>query len=490
MKLLKRMGKLHYFVNSIIFLLIFILGSLSLTAQKSLIDNKYIFSSTLGFSNTSDLPFWSRVNQYGQAPASGNFIQLSGSAYHDYDSLLTRNKKLQPWGLGYGLGLTGNLTTNKSVLLLPEAYLKIRHKNWAFYAGRRKEIFGLTDSAMTSGSYIWSGNALPMPKVQIHTPSFVPVGKKGLISYKAGISHGWFGKDSIIQNYWLHQKWLYGKVGKGKVQFMAGLNHQVQWGGYSEILKNVGGQYPPTIDGYLAPKPLYSYQYILLPFLQKFVPPSPEKVPAYDGGLAIGNQLGSVDIALQVKLSSATLLIYKQQPYDFARSIVNLNNVEDGLHGISWSRHTSGMLDKVILEFFNSKSQGRFRFGQYNASNFGEIDNYFSHGQYQSWSYQGVILGNPFILKNPVNGRISNNRLHYFYLGLSGQVGSIHYFSRQVYSRNFGTYAAALSSNQYSGSFELSYPLRRQNFIVRVAWDKGNVYPSVLGWQTSYTFSL
>ena len=57
--------------------------------------------------------------------------------------------------------------------LIPVAYIKAKFGAFEIYAGRRKEIFGLVDSTLSSGSYIWSGNALPMPKIQISTPNFV-----------------------------------------------------------------------------------------------------------------------------------------------------------------------------------------------------------------------------------------------------------------------------------------------------------------------------
>ena len=214
------------------------------------------------------------------------------------------------------------------------------------------------------------------------------------------------------------------------------------------------------------------------------------KVPGYDGGLAVGNQLGSIDLALQIKLDNATLLIYKQQPYDFARSISRLNNIEDGLHGISIYPAELPQLQQITLEFFNSKSQGRYRFGKYQDSNFGETDNYFHHGQYQSWSYRDNILGNAFIGRDNQTGRITNNRLHFFYLSARGQWGKFSYLTRQSFSRNFGTYAVPFAKNQYSGWIQLAYLLKENQLLqAALAMDQGNLYPASQSIQLSYIFT-
>ncbi|MGR3811441.1 hypothetical protein [Jiulongibacter sp. NS-SX5] len=439
-----------------------------------------------GLSSGDSTPFWLRAKDYGQYPDAPHFVQAYLDIQQDYDSLFQKNSALKPFSLGYGAQALIQ-QSDQTRLIMPEAFIKLRYKHWELYGGRRKEMFGLADTTHTSGSYIWSGNALPMPKIQIHTPNYVALGKKGRISFNAGLSHGWFGKDSVMQGHLLHQKWLYGRIGQpnAKVQITVGINHQVMWGGYSEILE-AGEKY--TLDGKLAPYPLYSYQYILLPFLQKFVPPDQTKVPGYDGGLAIGNQLGSVDLSFLFKGENTVWLLYKQQPYDFARSLYNLNNIEDGLHGLRVSFINGQLLQNITGEFFYSKSQGRYRFGKLQDSNYGEIDNYFFHGQYQSWSYQNQILGTPFILFEGQNQRRFNNRLKYCYLSLKGNLKpKLTYVLKQVYSQNFGTYSRSIDLSQYSGSLQLRYKSGASNlFSAQFMMDSGTLYDQNIGLSLSW----
>lgn len=460
--------------------------------QKSLKPTIYM-GVEAGVSSAGTTPFWLKANDYGQYPDAPYYLQGYLNIQQEYDSLFKKKSTLKPFSLGYGAQVLIQ-QSNQTRLIMPEAFVKLRYKNWELYGGRRKEIFGLTDTTHTSGSYIWSGNALPVPKIQIHTPKYVALGQKGRISFNAGLSHGWFGNDSVVQGHWLHQKWLYGRIGgpESKVQVTAGINHQVMWGGYSDVLED-GTRYTVTIDGKLAPYPLYSYQYILLPFLQKLIPLDQTKVPGYDGGLAVGNQLGSVDISFQYKGENTVWLLYKQQPYDFARSLYNLNNIEDGLHGLSLSFKNGELIQNLTTEFFYSKSQGRYRFGKYQSSNYGEVDSYFFHGQYQSWSYQNQILGTPFILYGGQNGRMFSNRVKYLFLSFKGNITKrTSYLLKQVYSQNFGTYARPIKMlYQYGGSLKLRYQAGTFNqFSGQLMIDSGTLYVQNIGLSLSWQRQL
>ncbi len=450
-----------------------------------------MLSSSAVYTNKEEQPFWFRVNKYGENPQKGSFFQLKLNHLNDYDSLFTPQKQLKKFSIGYGLTGLINISQNKTNLILSEAYIKVRLKNWEFYSGRRKEIFGLVDTINTSGSYIWSGNAFPMPKIQIHTPGYVPMGKKKLFSYNAGISHGWFGEDSVVQGHWLHQKWFYGKFGKPEANFhfSAGINHQVMWGGYSDILED-GTQYTSTINGYLAPYPLYSYKYVLLPFLQKIVTPGQSKVPGYDGGLAIGNQLGSVDISLSLQTDASRWLFYKQTPYDFARSLYHLNNIEDGLYGLTVQLKKGTFIKAITAEYFYSLSQGKYRFGKLQESNSGEIDNYFFHGQYQSWSYKDNILGNPFVIYEKDGQFRFNNRIKYVYILVTGTLSNkFGYKIKSCRSVNYGTYNNPIHLIQHNNLLTLNYLHKKNNlYQFDFAFDKGELYNSNVGLSLGYQF--
>ena len=157
-------------------LFIFIINNLF--AQSNEIKREIKYSAEAGtiFSTNGETPFWLRANQYGIVPNQSPIFTLRGSVSSDYKKAITKEDqyKLSKFDWGYGLNIVGNVG-KENQFLIPEAYVKAKYGAFEIYAGRRKEIFGLVDSTLSSGSYIWSGNALPMPKIQISTPNFVPL---------------------------------------------------------------------------------------------------------------------------------------------------------------------------------------------------------------------------------------------------------------------------------------------------------------------------
>jgi hypothetical protein len=455
-------------------------------------------------STSGQNPFWLRSNQYGIIPLESQGITVrarigtkqsvlnSSNRFNKKDSL-DRSLNWKGFKFDYAVEAVANVG-QVGQLLLPEAYASVKWKIFELYAGRRREIIGLVDTTLTSGSYIWSGNSLPIPKIQLSTQGYIPVIGNGFVAINAGISHGWFSDNGIVENYYLHQKWLYGKIGKKRLQVYGGLNHQAQWGGYSETLKGITNvRYPPTIDGYLAPYPLYSYQFVLIPFLQKFKNIDEAKVPGYDGGLAIGNQLGSVDIGATWNTEEALFLFYHQHPYDFARSISRLNNLEDGNNGLSIYFKNKETIKKVLIEYLSTVSQGRYRFGKENESNSGEFDNYFSHGQYKGWYYEDKIMGTPFIQINGVGGyKRTNNRVRAFSFAVEGIFKNINYAGRYSYARSLGTYGELVNLKQSYLLIDLSKKIKtNQRVALKIAADIGSIEnKNGLGIWTSYQVLL
>jgi hypothetical protein len=468
-------------------LLIFLLP-LSALGQ-TFFDNLHKEIEVGAFASTSENnPFWIRTNQFGIVPLQSNGVQFRARIAAPQAKTFVGENLTRPlanesfftkhsFEFDYAVEVVGNVGRSNQ-FLLPEFYGAIRWKGLELYAGRRRDILGIVDTTMTSGSYIWSGNALPVPKVQLSTAGYIPVIGKGFISINTGINHGWFSDNGIVENYYLHQKWVYGKIGKKRLQVYGGLNHQAQWGGYSEILKGITNvRYPPTIDGFLAPYPLYSYQYVLIPFLQKIKNIDPTKVPGYDGGLAIGNQLGSVDIGATWETDDLSVLFYHQHPYDFARSISRLNNLEDGNNGISLSFKNNPTIQKILVEYLNTTSQGRYRFGKLNESNSGEFDNYFSHGQYRGWYYEDKIIGTPFIQIGGVDGyERTNNRVRAFSFAVQGSFKGINYLGRYAYARSLGRYGVPADLKQSYLLIDLSKDIgNKQQVNLKIAGDVGKI---------------
>jgi hypothetical protein len=433
-------------------------------AQKVLKKTK--IEGTLGgiISSDSTTPFLLRSKQYGLVPLKSGIAYFNLSLKKEYDSLYTTaRKKLKKFDYGYGLETHVNFGKTNQILL-PVAHIKFRFGAFEFYGGRRREIQGLVDTTGTMGSYIWSGNTLPIPKIEVAIPNYTPIMRNGLIAIKGNFAHGWFGKGDSVQNVWLHQKSFYARIGKPrwKVHFFGGFNHQVQWGGYptkpfyDELSKQTINRFSSDFPTFIKVATGVS--------LNNQGQGLNTGSPANEALNRAGNHLGSVDIGLQMTLSSYRILLYRQSFYEDG-SLFYLNNIKDGLLG--FSIHAKDKIIKHIsLEYFDTRSQGGSLF-EWTPELRGR-DDYFNNSLYlDGWTYKGQTIGNPLLTPNRVksinafksNSRILNNRLRAFQFSTLYALFETQMRSQVISSLNLGTYNYPTHLSQISllQSFERAY---------------------------------
>ncbi|WP_234736683.1 capsule assembly Wzi family protein [Tellurirhabdus bombi] len=449
-------------------------------------------------SSNEQLPFWLRANQYGIVPLTGPLATLRVGAYSDYRKPYLDGSQLKKktFDWGYGVELVGNGGGKEQAFLLPEAYVKARLGIIELYAGRRREIIGLADTTLTSGSYAWSGNALPIPKIQIGTPGFVPVPfTKNLFSVNAFYSHGWFNNQGLVKDYFLHQKALYVQLGKSTWPFRlyGGINHNVQWGGNSKVLSSA-----VAINGQL-PSRLKDYWYVVSSQTRSFMEDTTVRTSMEDN--RIGNHLGSVDIGLDFTMGDFNVLVYRQNLYDDG-SLFLLTNIADGLNGLRIQnrrmQRSAFHVKELLAEFLYTKSQGGDVFLLIPGR--GDLrgrDNYFNHSQYiDGWTVNDKIIGSPFLtprnetdLGTGAPQAIANNRLSMFHLAANGLVGErTEWMVKASYSRNFGTYDRPFAdrADQLSLLLNVSVPFRLRGLgemkvNTSLALDQGNLFRNTTG---------
>ncbi len=459
-------------------------------------------------SSIAQTPFWLRTNQYGTVPVGGSVGTVRISAFRDYrvasarDSAASRNPPRFNWG--YGLAVVGNTgpvnlpngnLNDARQLLWPEVFAKVRFGQVELFGGRRREVYGLGDTTLTSGFVAWSGNAIPFPKIQLHTPGFVPIKwLRKAVAFRVGYAHGWFTQPNI-QGAMLHQKYLYVRVGKpqARLTFTTGLNHQVQWGGSADYLRNtifsVTGQLPETFRDYLA---------VVTATYPDAI--ANDRFTDFDGTNRVGNHVGSIDFAFDWKQARYSLQLYHQHIYEDASGIA-FQNIPDGLTGFRWLNKKKGssvpvQLMRVVVELLTTTDQSGDTFDF--KRHFQGRDNYFNHGQYiQGWSYQSRTIGTPFIAPrttfspvvnaNEGGGYFPNNRLVMWYVGAETLIRqTIRLTGRVAWSRNYGGYdqpfkpAYSQVSALLTGQGQL--PRLPQVWLAAsVALDQGELYPNELG---------
>ncbi|MCE7058868.1 capsule assembly Wzi family protein [Dyadobacter sp. CY343] len=478
-------------------LLIVCIASAPSFAQKKLVSGLEAKAEVGGLvSSNEDTPFWLRTNQFGIIPTESPAVILSAGVrkrYVFFDSLNNERRKFD-WNASVNPVLTYN-KTNSAKVLLPEAYASVRFKNVELYAGRRMELMGLGDSTLTSGFYSGSGNALPIPKIQIGTIGFTPLRfTKNFVAIHAAFSHGWFGTN-YLDGVRLHQKFIYIRLGKPKsaTKYYFGLNHNVLWAGEGDYLREnptlaINGKLPSSWK--LFPNVLLAY-----------TPKNWYEKNGYGGfdSYRLGNHLGSYDFGFETRIRGHKLFVYHQHPFEDVSSMIFLN-LPDGLYGVNLkpasTNNTTGLrVTHLTLEFLTTKDQSGPTF-YIPGSKFQGADNYFNHSQYiQGWSYQGSAIGTPFIapaadmdqskLKNP--RFYPNTRVNVWYAGALGKLGKSWEFGlRGSFSRNFGMPGARFNpvrsqlSLMASSQYQLP-KLQKTSIILRLGGDQGQVFTGNFG---------
>jgi hypothetical protein len=462
---------------------------------------KYSLSSEILGTTNGEIPFWLRTNKFGAIPVSGVSATIRAQAYKIYDK-----EKDFDWSYGLnGQAIAGR----KSKLTLVEAFITTRYKGLELRVGRSKDIIGIQDSTLSSGSFSVSGNALGIPKVELSMPEYVslPIFDK-FIAIKGKFSYGIMGTEPISKRSYIfnneaftqiHQKSFYVQLGRtdSKLKLSGGFNHNVQWGDERNFFTNWGLSNLSTA------------------------------FKAVTGGThkqsKVGNHGGSIDQKIEYRLKNTTIEAYHQFFYEVG-GLAHLNNIKDGLFGVVLKNHkvdvdkfsssqSSFKWNKFLIEVFASKSQG----GELDAppSPSGDEDYYNNYLYLNGWRYKGENIGNNFItnkkyirkeLPSRPHESHGNNRIYLLHLGADVNVGNINVISMLSFSRNFGTYATSPIGNatggvreifpgpffypvsQFSGFLQLNKQLKNNLKVgVILAGDKGELLYNSFGAGVSLT---
>lgn len=458
-----------------------------------------IYSNT--YLNAGNVPTWLRNNQNGTIDLSGNFQQI-GFGFKDYQKF--KNSKYR---LEYAFEPVVNVGLNNKIRL-KEAYSQISNKTFELFIGRKVQTWGLVDSVNSSGSMAMSNNALPLPVVQFGTKSYISILGKGFLSIKFLGGHGWFGNETYTDNAYIHYKSFFGKIGRDnqKLNFSAGINNYIQWGGFSETLKDakditLNGQLPNDINTFIG---------LVLPFpsIRRKFPPKIDL--ANDSNNYLGNVSGTVDFSVSFKNSSINTLFYRQIPYEIGSLFTSLVNADDGLYGLTIKPQNQTNwplgIKNITLEGFHSINQGSYFSNLkrifYNKFLPSDPHNYYNHGQYlDGWSYRNKAIGNPFIFNNseikPENVPNKSqaygnfNRVRAFFVNVNGILNTIDYGFKLSYWPSIAGFGPKTPFKQWAGMAYLGKNIRN-DFKANVALgvDQGDMFKNSIGTKISLSKSF
>lgn len=471
--------------------LLLVFFSFSGQAQKWVIDSET--GTMVGAARV--VPYGLQMNQWGEIPSEGPFVF---QRFRLRDSLRTIHTSRPSWKYQYGASVALNVGLAPSIRL-SSAYVGVRSSVFGLRLGRWQEVQGIVDSTYSSGSFTWSGNALPLPRVEAGIPNFTPVFGSSLFAVKGFLAHGWFDQGRVVNSY-LHQKSAYLRVGKPqwKLKMYTGFNHQVQWGGRpSEPFVDRGTgelitQFPTGWRTWVNVATGVSLN-------RDGAGLNQPGVPSNEALNRAGNHLGGVDVALQLDLQKGRLLLYKQSFFEDG-SLFYLTNIEDGLYGVSYRTKESNFLKHLTAEFLYTLSQGGPGGSTNNAPQLRGQDNYFNNSLYvDGWTYGGRTIGHPFMMpkaalnpdlteRYPGGLNILSNRVTGINIQASYTLNAWHLASQVYHIRSLGTYNFRFTES----SLGIVQTVRKQigyrggSIRFRGALETGNLLRPSVGLEFSY----
>ncbi len=473
-------------IRLLFFNILYLLISTQFYGQEDGLSNS--LSIEYGLSSGKYQPFWLRSNQYGTIPTKGSFMQVGASYVQAYKN---DKKSIQ---VGYGADVRFLVGTDKSGILIPELYAKAKYGIFELWGGIRKQAWGLVDSTISSGSFVWSGNSLPIPKVEIIVPDWVyPNFFNGNVAFKGSYSHGWFENNrEDVAHFFLHQKSFYGQLGnkKSAIKLFGGFTHQVQWGGM--LLYPDPNNYS-GINGYI-PATFNNYLYVVTGLTLGNNGANLQTNGLNDAWNRAGNHLGTIDLGAEITIGKVKILGYRQSYYEDG-SLYYGNNITDGLHGISIQSKSKSAFRKLVLEYFNSASQGGPLGSNAPQAWQRGKDNYFNNSVYNNgWTYRKMSIGNPFMTLdsetdlNPGNKTyFDNNRVESFYVATEWNIGDATVLLKGSLANAFGWFGSAYNPVKKMYSFAAFFQKPqvvlgyKSTLKGKIGYDQSEWYPSVLG---------
>ncbi|RZK75415.1 MAG: hypothetical protein EOO85_13965 [Pedobacter sp.] len=370
----------------IIFILI-VTSSIIVNGQS--IDSLKVEVGTIGtVASKNYLPLWLTANRFGvitdqqwdfatHVKASNSFT--IGRSYNPIYEKVDRSIKVD-----YSVDLYNNSHFGKVVV--PELFVKGRYRKIQVLAGRFKQIIGEVDPDLSSGSLGVSGNALPITKISIAIPAYMDVPfTNGFIQFKGHFANGWMGHDQYMKKALLHEKTLYGRIGKGKLKLYGGIQHYAVWGGYRA----------DSYEGKALDKNFKGFINVLF------------GLEANDGSVPDsirpnrpGDQRGVIEGGIEWENDAVRINLNHQTPFDQGLGI-DIRNVDRLVSLNIINKREDAVLRKLVVEFIYTKQMNDFTPIVFR-------DSYYNNGVYKTgWEYHDHIVGTPLFI-NRVRGQ------HYF----------------------------------------------------------------------------
>lgn len=362
------------------YLIIFPLLLLQITAKAQFLDSLQVKAGTSVTVASKDyLPLWLVANRFGvvtdqKYDFSTHFRATNTNRIGPYITPYDTDDK----GIYFTYGIDAYNNNHLNKTFFEEAFLKVRYKKLTFSAGRFEQIIGEVDHDLSSGSLGTSGNALPIPKLNLAIEYTNVPFTNGWLQFKGTFSHGWMGPDQFMKHAFLHEKTFYMRLGKGKLKFYGGIQHYAVWGGSNPGLASTDR----SLAGFLN---------VVLVKISDDGTTTGQLRPNRSG-----DQRGVIEAGAEWENDDIKFQLNNQTPFDSGQGI-RFQNIDRLLSLNIVNKKPDANFKKVTFEFIYTKQMNNFYAMRYRES-------YYNNGVYRTgWEYNDMIVGTPLFL-NRVRG--------------------------------------------------------------------------------------
>jgi hypothetical protein len=444
-----------------------------ITEIRAQVDTTFQFSlsTKVLLSNSSTTPFWLTHNKFGVYEGDQNELIIQADVEKEFHF----GNKIS---LEIGGNLVGKNQFDKSYI--HEVYANLSYGNLKLLLGKEEITYTQYSENLGTGSYYFSNNARPIPRLGIGFYDFTDLPfTNGYVQIKGFLNQGILLDDrgnTGTDNPLFHEKIVYLRSNKLPFNIHVGLNHSALFGG---TLPN-GTEIP--VD-----------------YWSTFFGKGSAKIGGGEASNAAGAHSGLFDFGFNTKIKNADFLVYVQKPFtdrsgftrffennkDHIAGLIFQSNSEnsfiteiiyenisllwqsgeglfdpvingnvyfgpklDDKDKIMWEEYgieTDGISDAEFWRFVTRKENYGFKYGG--------RDNYYNNGLYKrGWSNWSKALGNPLLLTDDriksINPDFDSTYDLYFvstrvfahHLGVSGRFRRIDFRAQFTYTKNYGTY--------------------------------------------------
>lgn len=494
--------KIRADIGRLLLVLFVIIGSSNNALPQDSVDCDVSLSAVT--SSGSFAPYFIGALNHGKTTQK-NDLQLDASVSKDIDTD-------RRFSLGFGVEAYGGYASRNdymkwsadaqdwklhplgpSVFTLQQAYLEMKYRSVYIVTGMKEHCAALMNPELSSGDFVESGNARPIPEIRVGLYDFVDIPfTNHWLQIQCQASYGIMTDGGFVQdhynfyNYHITKNSLYNYKfchfrTNPDQRFMATFGMQAAgfFGGEAEYY-NKGD----LVETRKYSSDAKSFFDILLPVFN------------HEEDFALGSSLGAWDFYGQYMLNNGDeLCAYFQWPFEDGSSLARRNKL-DGVWGIEYRRAEPGIISNVVVEYIDYRDQsgpihyapGDMDYPTITNESTGR-DDYYNNAYYNSYANYGLSIGTPF-LKSPLYNLdgfpgFLDNRANGFHIGVDGDISKkLHYRVQLMYQRNFGSYTFPFSSmlTNTSSMLECRYSINNQMDIsAMLAYDNGKLFGNNFG---------